>query len=122
VDKTQQRLAQIEQSENSVEKTLQMSQKEYEKHLQKLHDELIVAWNSEERVKSLKIAIQVSFRFPLLIPQAAKLLGDTSVIKFYPSKFVLATEILDTFGRLVYERISKKTGESTKGWNLFLLF
>lgn len=30
--------------------------------------------------------------------QCSKLLSDTSVIQFYPSKFVLITDILDTFG------------------------
>ena len=33
--------------------------------------------------------------------QCAKLLSDTSVIQFYPSKFVLVTDILDTFGMYV---------------------
>ncbi|XP_030895770.1 VPS35 endosomal protein sorting factor-like [Leptonychotes weddellii] len=37
--------------------------------------------------------------------ECSKLLSDTSVIQFYPSKFVLITDILDTFGKLVYERI-----------------
>lgn len=30
--------------------------------------------------------------------QCSKLLSDTAVIQFYPSKFVLITDILDTFG------------------------
>jgi len=41
----------------------------------------------------------------LVRQQCAKMLSDTSVIKFYPSKFVLITELLDTFGRLVFERL-----------------
>ena len=31
--------------------------------------------------------------------QCAKLLADTAVIQFYPSKFVLSTVILDNFGQ-----------------------
>jgi len=31
--------------------------------------------------------------------QCSKLLSDTSVIQFYPSKFVLITDILDNFGK-----------------------
>ena len=30
--------------------------------------------------------------------QCSKLLADTKVIQFYPSKFVLITDILDNFG------------------------
>ncbi|KAI4793261.1 hypothetical protein KUCAC02_032838 [Chaenocephalus aceratus] len=41
-----------------------------------------------------------------IVIQCSKLLSDTSVIQFYPSKFVLITDILDTFGdRLVFDRI-----------------
>lgn len=41
------------------------------------------------------------FFFPL---QCSKLLSDTTVIQFYPSKFVLITDILDTFGEyLIYK-------------------
>jgi hypothetical protein len=38
------------------------------------------------------------------------MLGDTvEVPQFFPSKFVLITEILDTFGRLVFDRLRKKS-------------
>ena len=38
----------------------------------------------------------------LFIFQCSKLLADISVIQFYPSKFVLVTDILDTFGRVFF--------------------
>ena len=75
-----------------------MSQQEYIKRIEELNSALLKAWHEDDRVKSLKIVIQCS-----------KLLLDASVIQFYPSKFVLITDVLDTFGRLVYERISSKS-------------
>jgi hypothetical protein len=37
-------------------------------------------------------------------------LGDTTkVVRFYPSKWILITEILDTFGDLVFERLKKRS-------------
>ncbi|XP_060551407.1 VPS35 endosomal protein-sorting factor-like, partial [Ruditapes philippinarum] len=58
---------------------------------------LLCSLEQDQRVKALKIAIQCS-----------KLLADVSVIQFYPSKFVLITDILDTFGKLVYVRLRDK--------------
>eukprot|EP00286_Rhodomonas_abbreviata_P021834 CAMPEP_0181304422 /NCGR_PEP_ID=MMETSP1101-20121128/9142_1 /TAXON_ID=46948 /ORGANISM="Rhodomonas abbreviata, Strain Caron Lab Isolate" /LENGTH=914 /DNA_ID=CAMNT_0023410179 /DNA_START=32 /DNA_END=2773 /DNA_ORIENTATION=- len=73
------------------------SAREYVQNMTEMNEELARAWNNEERVKALKMAIQ-----------CAKLLGDSSTPQFYPSLFVLVTEILDTFGRLVFERIKQK--------------
>ncbi|KAK2564040.1 VPS35 endosomal protein-sorting factor-like [Acropora cervicornis] len=75
--------------------------------LDDLEEALINAWETDQRVKALKIAIQ-----------CAKLLADVSVIQFYPSKFVLITDILDTFGKLVYERIFRKSSTFSPGSNL----
>lgn len=102
IDTIKNRLEQLDETLESQQKeTLQLSQKEWISHIEKLHQDLIRAWNNEERVKSLKIAIQ-----------CAKLLSDTSVLQFYPSKFVLVTELLDSFGKLVFERIKTRSLQS----------
>ena len=97
-DRTKTRLEQLDATEEgSVREMLNLSQKEYVKKIDEMHKSLIRAWDQEQRVKCLKIAIQCS-----------KLLGDVSVIQFYPSKFVLITDILQSFGDLVFQRIYKK--------------
>ncbi|XP_046994763.1 VPS35 endosomal protein-sorting factor-like isoform X1 [Schistocerca americana] len=98
VDKVKNRLEQLDDfEEGSVRQMLDLSQHEYTNRIEQLNQELVQAWHTDQRVKALKIAIQCS-----------KLLVDTSVIQFYPSKFVLITDILDIFGRLVYERLRTK--------------
>ena len=83
--------------DDEIQELANLSQKEYVRHIDTLNKKLVAAWEAEERVKALKIAIQ-----------AAKMLSDTSPTRFYPSKFTLVTEILDSFGNLVFERILKK--------------
>ncbi|KAL9957403.1 hypothetical protein ACROYT_G039035 [Oculina patagonica] len=107
-DKVKHRLEQLDDfEEGSVKEMLNLSQQDYVKRIEELNQALITAWESDQRVKALKIAIQ-----------CAKLLSDVSVIQFYPSKFVLVTDILDTFGRLVYERIFRKSSTFTPGSNI----
>ncbi|XP_005101203.1 VPS35 endosomal protein sorting factor-like [Aplysia californica] len=97
-DKVKNRLEQLDDfEEGSVKEMLNLSQQDYVKRIEELNQALITAWDGDQRVKALKIVIQCS-----------KLLADTSVIPFYPSKFVLITDILDTFGRLVYDRLLDK--------------
>nr|XP_031837161.1 VPS35 endosomal protein sorting factor-like isoform X1 [Nomia melanderi] len=98
VDKVRTRLEQLDDfEEGSVRQMLDLSQQQYTTRIEQLNNELVQAWHSDQRVKALKIAIQ-----------CAKLLVDTSVMTFYPSKFVLITDILDIFGKLVYERLKVK--------------
>lgn len=98
VDKVKTRLEQLDDFEESpVRQMLDLSQQQYTARIEQLNNELVQAWHSDQRVKALKIAIQ-----------CAKLLVDTSVMAFYPSKFVLITDILDIFGKLVYERLKIK--------------
>lgn len=40
--------------------------------------------------------------------QVAKLLMDTSVLQFYPTLFVLATDVMDMLGDMVWKRIRQK--------------
>ncbi|XP_061611932.1 VPS35 endosomal protein-sorting factor-like isoform X2 [Phyllopteryx taeniolatus] len=94
-DKVRTRLEELDDlEEGSQRELLNLSQQEYANRIEELNQSLKEAWASDQKVKALKIVIQCS-----------KLLSDTSVIQFYPSKFVLITDILDTFGRLVYDRI-----------------
>lgn len=93
----QSKLEQLDYFEEGSQQKFDLSQVEYMKRIDYLNRELVSAWTSEQRVKSLKIAIQ-----------CAKMLSDTEVLQFYPSKFVLITEILDVFGVLVYERLRRK--------------
>ncbi|XP_026666628.1 UPF0505 protein C16orf62 homolog isoform X2 [Ceratina calcarata] len=97
-DKVQTRLQQLDDFEEGAVKTvMDLSQQQYTAKIEQLNNELVAAWHSDQRVKALKIAIQ-----------CAKLLGDTVTEDFYPSKFVLITDILDIFGKLVYERLKVK--------------
>ncbi len=95
---TQARLEQIGADEiGDEEQQVRGTQKEYVSRMNETNEELKEAWAQEQRVRALKMAIS-----------CAKMLGDASVPHFYPTAFVLATEILDTFGDLVFERIKSK--------------
>ncbi|XP_076844123.1 VPS35 endosomal protein-sorting factor-like isoform X2 [Brachyhypopomus gauderio] len=94
-EKVRTRLEELDDlEEGSQKEMMNLSQQDYVNRIEELNQSLKEAWASDQKVKALKIVIQCS-----------KLLSDTSVIQFYPSKFVLITDILDTFGRLVYDRI-----------------
>ncbi|KAJ6657602.1 hypothetical protein lerEdw1_002318 [Lerista edwardsae] len=94
-EKVRTRLEELDDlEEGSQKELLNLTQQDYTNRIEELNQSLKDAWASDQKVKALKIVIQCS-----------KLLSDTTVIQFYPSKFVLITDILDTFGKLVHERI-----------------
>lgn len=98
-EKVRHRLEQLDDCDEGavVHQMLDLTQHDYMHKIDQLNHELVQAWNGDQRVKALKIAIQ-----------CAKLLADTSVMQFYPSQFVLITDILDNFGKLVFERLRTK--------------
>lgn len=97
-EKVKCRLEQLDDFEDgSVTKMMDLTQQEYQIRIEQLNQQLIQAWNTDQRVRALKIAIQCS-----------KLLADTTVMQFYPSQFVFITDILDIFGNLVYNRLRTK--------------
>lgn len=104
-EKVKHRLEQLDDfEEGSVKEMLNLTQQEYISQIEQLNVSLMESWKADQRVKALKLVIQ-----------CAKLLADVNVMHFYPSKFVLITEILDNFGQLVYKRIcDKKEGTSAE--------
>ena len=59
-DKMKHRLEQLDDlDEGAVKETLNLSQKEYVKKIDDMHQTLVSAWEVDQRVKALKIAIQV---------------------------------------------------------------
>ena len=58
--------------------------------------EMLQEWEKEERVSTLKTIIQY-----------AKILNDVTTPKFYCHKFLIISESIDNFSKLVYERICK---------------
>eukprot|EP00981_Chlorochromonas_danica_P001893 scaffold391_cov151-Ochromonas_danica.AAC.1 len=101
VDKYDKRLANLEKRPASKDEKIEISQKEFENHVDKLSDDLNRCWKTDDRVGTLKVAITLS-----------KLLTDTSVPSFYPSLFVLVIDVLDRFKDMVYNRLLGKAEEA----------
>eukprot|EP01039_Chlorochromonas_danica_P015330 gene15331-biopygen8755 len=100
VDKYDTRLQTLEKRQYRDAARVEISQAEYESAVSKLSSNLDNAWSKDERVESLKIAIQLG-----------KLLSNTNVAQFYPSMFVTVTDVLNHFGDLVFNRLFSKAEE-----------
>uniref|UniRef100_A0A0A1X4P6 UPF0505 protein CG8202 n=1 Tax=Zeugodacus cucurbitae TaxID=28588 RepID=A0A0A1X4P6_ZEUCU len=102
-DKVKFRLEQLDEfDDSSMSHMVDLTQQEYIQRIEQLNQELLISWTDDQRVRSLKIVIQCS-----------KMLAHTSVLSFYPSQFVLITDILDMFGKLVHDRLNIKANNIT---------
>ena len=104
VDKYDRRLATLEKRQMQDSQRVEISQSEYESAVNRLSTNLDNAWAKDERVESLKIAIQLG-----------KLLTNTNVAQFYPCMFVTVTDVLNHFGELVFSRLVSKSEEVLQG-------
>ncbi|KAK7320363.1 hypothetical protein VNO77_29773 [Canavalia gladiata] len=95
---TNMHLEELDDPQNFADEGVKMiTWQEFVSRLHELKDEITHSWLAEDRVTSLKLSIKV-----------AKLLMDTSVFEFYPTLFVLVTDIMDMLGDLVWQRIKQK--------------
>ncbi|CAH2036358.1 unnamed protein product [Thlaspi arvense] len=91
--------------QTSLEETAKIiNQQDYLAKVHELRDGITCAWQAEDRVTSLKLSIKVT-----------KLLMDTTVLQFYPTVFVIVTDMLDMLGDMVWERIKEKAEHDVDG-------
>jgi len=104
-DKYEDRLRNLEKKNERYD-YVELSQKDYEEHVLSLRKRLDVVWARDERLQSLKLAIQI-----------AKLLGDSTVPVYYPTIFVMVTDALEDFGDKVFQRLRRKCEETLQKEN-----
>eukprot|EP00644_Phytophthora_capsici_P004776 jgi/Phyca11/557901/estExt2_Genewise1.C_PHYCAscaffold_10062 len=108
IKKTRARLEQLERGQDNNglssggdEQTIEISQSQYVAKVKEMEKRLISSWEQNHKVEALRIAIK-----------CVKLLADTDTSpQLYPCVFVLVSEVLDAFGRLVFDRIHARASE-----------
>ena len=93
IEKGRSRLDELEKGEDD---TNAGTVGEIVKKMEIIKKEMLQRWDKEEKVSTLKIIIQ-----------CAKILNDVSTPKFYCHKFLIISEFIDNFSKLVYDRICK---------------
>ncbi|KAI6242869.1 hypothetical protein M3Y99_00195700 [Aphelenchoides fujianensis] len=82
------------------QKLHELSEEEYCRAFRDLRKVLDGFWAEEKRIECIK-----------LCAETASFLSQPHASRFYPRKFVLVTDLLDHFGRLVFDRLLKKANE-----------
>ncbi|KAI6184203.1 hypothetical protein M3Y97_00571100 [Aphelenchoides bicaudatus] len=77
-----------------------LAEEDYKRRLNELSRVLHQLWEEERRLECIKLCREVS-----------ALLSSPQSPRFYPQKFVLVTDFLETFGRLVFDRLRSKANE-----------
>ncbi|KAG6977409.1 hypothetical protein JG688_00000391 [Phytophthora aleatoria] len=112
IKKSRARLEQLERepdnngpSPEQDEKTIEISQSQYVAKVKEMEKRLIANWEQNHKVEALRIAIK-----------CVKLLADTDTApQLYPCVFVLVSDVLDAFGKLVFDRIHARASEDDNG-------
>ncbi|KAG7392842.1 hypothetical protein PHYPSEUDO_014329 [Phytophthora pseudosyringae] len=112
IKKSRARLEQLERdpdtavsSSEQVEQTIEISQSQYVAKVKEMQRRLIASWEQNHKVEALRIAIK-----------CVKLLADSNTApQLYPCVFVLVSEVLDVFGKLVFDRIYARASEDENG-------
>ncbi|ETN86522.1 hypothetical protein NECAME_05926 [Necator americanus] len=99
--KTRHRLEVLEDM-SGLRKLSDISQNEFVAHVNELREQFLAAWEDNKRIESVRIMTELS-----------RLLSAPTAPYFFPVQWVLVTDILDLFGKLVYERLLFKANEVT---------
>lgn len=106
---TPERISDLSPQSSAIQAPLNFDGLSYEEYFKKV-DEMIGSvrehWIAEQRVKSLKVVIQL-----------AKLLADTSQLKLYGKKYKMVVDLLNEFGKLVCQRLYSLATTTTAAAN-----
>ncbi|KIH62558.1 hypothetical protein ANCDUO_07158 [Ancylostoma duodenale] len=97
--KTRHRLEVLEDM-SGLRKLSDISQNEFVTNVNNLREQFLAAWEDNKRIEAVRIMTDL-----------ARLLSAPTTPCFFPIQWVLVTDILDLFGKLVYERILSKANE-----------
>ncbi|EYC28836.1 hypothetical protein Y032_0007g3452 [Ancylostoma ceylanicum] len=97
--KTRHRLEVLEDM-SGLRKLSDISQNEFVTHVNELREQFLAAWEDNKRIEAVRIMTEL-----------ARLLSAPTTPCFFPVQWVLVTDILDLFGKLVYERLLSKANE-----------
>ncbi|WKX92750.1 hypothetical protein Q1695_010634 [Nippostrongylus brasiliensis] len=88
---------------SGLRKLSDISQNEFVSHVNELRECFLTAWDNNKRVESVQV-----------ITELARLLSAPTTPPFFPVQWILVTDIIDLFGKLVYDRLFSKANEERK--------